>query len=195
MVFATRSSIKDPSLFCVDGEATLTADTDGILFVGALAGNDLGETYETRHESIGDKLVTVTSSGVTAPTFDGASVTPAQLSAVRGDAIELTGRHVILTLPSATARADVATIGRALQRLDAPHGVGPGRLTCWPATQFQRRYGWDFYASFFRALNGYSHGQVPGGSEGWHFVHDLFEQTADEDITPLFVAWDVPHPD
>ena len=36
--------------------------------------------------------------------------------------------------------------------------------------------------------------QVPGGSEGWHFVHDLFEQTAGEDVTPLFVAWDVPNP-
>ena len=60
--------------------------------------------------------------------------------------------------------------------------------------QFQYRYGWDFYASFFRALNGYSHSQVPGGPEAWHFVHDLFEQTSGKDVTPLFNAWQVPNP-
>ncbi|MCH9681920.1 MAG: hypothetical protein K0V04_10840, partial [Deltaproteobacteria bacterium] len=61
---------KDPALTCVRGEANFVADKDGILFVGGLADNDLGETYESRFWAEGSKTVSVTSEGATVPTVE-----------------------------------------------------------------------------------------------------------------------------
>ena len=81
---------------CVgDDEVTFTADKDGILFVGALAGNDLGETYETRYDATGEKTIVVESQNATVPTvlgseasaydFDGDNIYEVEVTADDGN--------------------------------------------------------------------------------------------------------------
>jgi hypothetical protein len=109
---------KDDNLTCVKGSATFTAGRDGILFVGALAGNDLGETYESRHDASGKKSVTVTSTHATVPTVQGNAATAFAFDDVASGWIEVWGQHVILTLPIASAKKDAQVMARATQRLD-----------------------------------------------------------------------------
>lgn len=303
---------KDPELTCVDGETTFVADKDGILFVGALPSNDLGETYESRSDDDGEKTVTISSNGATVPTISADQAAAYDLTAVTGGFVEIWGQHVILTLPLATAILDQSTLAAAAARLDdiydlayelrgalphsgqrirffpdettvgymlagnpvrmkldlvqggdttrisragepgtsvwgfahelghdfsfAPHGFWtyqPNSLEAWPnifsvyvfeklglelnndaksctssstgsfeggswspwtglcfLRQFQFRYGWQFYKDFFASILD----TTSTGGDGWHFVHDRFEQIAGEDITPIFTAWGVPHP-
>jgi hypothetical protein len=56
--------------------------------------------------------------------------------------------------------------------------------------QFQFRYGWDFYKEYFKQIKD----TTGTGGDAWTFVHDKFESIAKEDVTPLFDAWNVPHP-
>ncbi|MGB1015084.1 MAG: M60 family metallopeptidase, partial [Nannocystaceae bacterium] len=60
--------------------------------------------------------------------------------------------------------------------------------------EFEVGYGWEFYAEFFTILNATQNSDIPNGDATWHWVHDRFEEIAGEDITPVFVAWDVPNP-
>lgn len=110
---------KDAQLTCVQGQAQFTAQRDGILFVGALAGNDLGETYETRATASGKKRVTVMSEGATVPTLLGENAATFDFDAVKSGWLEVWGKHVILTLPVASAKKDAAVMARATGRLDA----------------------------------------------------------------------------
>lgn len=110
---------KDTALTCVGASTNFTAPKDGILFLGALAGNDLGETYETRHDDSGQKTVTVTSSQNTVPTVQSKDAASYPFSSVSSGWVEVWGKHVILTLPAAKAALDANTLLAATNRLDA----------------------------------------------------------------------------
>jgi hypothetical protein len=110
---------KDSELTCVKGSATLSADKDGILFVSALTSNDLGETYESRHDASGEKQVSVTSSADTVPTVQGADSAGFGFTEIASGWVEVWGAHVILTLPADSAEKDRQVLGRATERLDA----------------------------------------------------------------------------
>ena len=110
---------KDTALTCVKGSATFTASKDGILFVGALAGNDLGETYETRHDASGKKSVTITSTHQSVPTVLANEASTYAFAGVASGWVEVWGKHVILTLPVASAQKDAQVMARAAERLDA----------------------------------------------------------------------------
>lgn len=306
---------KDPQLFCVQGSMTITADKDGVLFVGALPSNDLGESYETRRNATGAKTVTISSDGMTVPTVESEHAAEYGYGEVGSGWVEVRGDHTILTLPLATVQSDASIVRAAVERIDQfyelhaqlrgglpQHGqrirffpdpnidgigymlagnpvrmdpvlvdaVYENRITragisgvdvwgfahelghdftfvnglwwyrensleAWPNVfsvhaleaqglplhgnlasctadapvpydtwdpwaglcfllQFQQKYGWEFYETFFEQLNTTEHADVPSGPEAWHFVHDRFEQIAGEDVTPLFVAWGVPNP-
>lgn len=109
---------KDPALTCVAGQATFTADKAGILYVGALAGNDLGETYETRRNATGAKSISVTSDGATAPTVEVGEAAGYPYGSVTGGWVEVRSTHVIMTLPTALAAQDAGAIASAAARID-----------------------------------------------------------------------------
>ena len=110
---------KDAALTCVKGSATFKAAKDGILFVGALAGNDLGETYESRSDASGKKSVTIASDRATVPTVQAADAPSFGFGSVTSGWVEVWGKHVILTLPIASAEKDAKVMTRATERLDA----------------------------------------------------------------------------
>lgn len=301
---------KDDDLTCVKGSTLFTAPRDGIVFVGALTENDLGETYESRSDDEGKKSVTVESAGQTVPTLLGSQAATFEFDAVASGWVEVWGEHVILTLPTSSAKEDAAVMLAATERLDAiyelelelrgaaphhgqrirffPDGTQPGymlagnpvrmaltlvnggdqtrisrsgeagtdiwgfahelghdfsfapngfwtyqenTLESWcnlfsiysleglglPISestvdcnmsstgdydswdpwgglcflrQFQFRYGWAFYEEFFQQIKD----TTSTSGDPWDFVHDKFEAIAGEDVTPLFEAWNVPHP-
>lgn len=110
---------KDPALTCVAGTGVVfTADKDGILFVGALPSNDLGETYETRDEATGSKTVTITSDGDTVPTVEAALAADYPFGDVVSGRVELRSDHIIVSVPTVTAGPDAAVIAAAMERLD-----------------------------------------------------------------------------
>lgn len=109
---------KDSELVCVEPSATFEADKDGILYVGALAGNDLGETYETRMNATGARQIQIDSAHQTVPTVLADEAASYDFAAVSSGWVELYGEHVILTLPAATAEADKAVLATALATLD-----------------------------------------------------------------------------
>src|SRR5204863_3781546 len=109
---------KDQQLTCVSGSATFTAAKDGILYVGALAENDLGETYEARAGAQGKKQVTVQSQSSTVPTVQATEAASYGFGSVASGWVEVWGKHVILTLPVASAKKDAAVMLRATARLD-----------------------------------------------------------------------------
>jgi hypothetical protein len=109
---------KDPALTCVSGQADFVADKDGILFVGGLPENDLGETYEARIDAMGSKMVTVTSDGATVPTVEALGSSEYAFAEVASGWVELRGDHVIITLPTTTALQDAAALEAAVARLD-----------------------------------------------------------------------------
>jgi len=109
---------KDPKLTCVADELVFTADKDGILFVGALSENDLGEGYEARFHASGEKTVTVTSEAATAPTILGGEAETYAFDQVSSGWIEVMGDHVILTIPTDKADEDSDVILQAIETLD-----------------------------------------------------------------------------
>ncbi|MEM7154498.1 MAG: M60 family metallopeptidase [Myxococcota bacterium] len=109
---------KDPALTCVDGEVVFTADKDGILFVGGLPENDLGETYEARVAAEGFKTVTVTSDGATVPTVESVLAAEYPFDEVASGWVEIRGDHVLLTLPTSTAGQDAAALEASVAILD-----------------------------------------------------------------------------
>jgi hypothetical protein len=112
-------SYKDPQLFCIQGsDVVITADKDGILFVGGLPSNDLGETYETRRLATGEKTVTVESNGSTVPTVESAEAAAYDYGQVASGWVELRGAHTIVTLPTATVGPDAAVVSAAIDRID-----------------------------------------------------------------------------
>lgn len=109
---------EESQMTCIDGEASVTADKDGILFLGAVASTDLGESYETRLNASGKKTVTVTAAGDTVPTVLGSETATFAFEQVSSGWLEVWGKHVILTLPRARAQSDAAELDAAVQRLD-----------------------------------------------------------------------------
>jgi hypothetical protein len=76
-------------------------------------------------------------------------------------------------------------------------GNSSGDYASWDAwgglcflRQFQFRYGWDFYKEYFKQIKD----TTSTGGDAWDFVYDKFEAIAGEDVSPLFDAWNVPHP-
>ncbi len=111
---------KDPALTCVAGdEVVFTADKDGIVFLGALPSNDLGETYETRRNASGSKQVTVTSDGHTVPTIDVADAAQTDFDAITSGWVEVRGTHTTITLPTVTAAQDANLLQDATSLIDA----------------------------------------------------------------------------
>jgi len=111
---------KDPALTCVAGEQVVfTADKPGILYLGALPSNDLGETYETRAKATGAKQVTLISEGHTVPTVDADAAASYGFETIASGWVEVRGQHVILTLPTATAAQDADILADATELLDA----------------------------------------------------------------------------
>ncbi len=109
---------KDQALTCVDGSATFTADKEGILFLGALPSNDLGESYETRRKATGEKTVRVESDGHTVPTVLATEAADYPFAEVSSGWVEIMGAHIIVTLPVATATVDADVLETALDTLD-----------------------------------------------------------------------------
>ncbi|NRB39531.1 MAG: hypothetical protein HRU20_13845 [Pseudomonadales bacterium] len=303
---------KDAQIHCVGSNGSFTADKEGIVYLGAVVSNDLGETYEARNNAIGALQVTVTSQGDTVPTISKAMAAYYDLDQVTSGWVEIRSEHNILTLPLATAKQDQSRLQAAIQRLDdiylshqklrlirpyhgqairwfpdttdAPgwmlagnpirmdpklvaansseritlaaevdngdwgfaHELGhnfnfsggdwyytssTAGLETWPnifsvyaqeslglpqrdvdcptlsanykATgqysvdfkdpwvslcfllEFKDRYGWEFYQDFYREFN-------ISPTSGWTNIHDRFEKSAGEDITPIFNAWKIP---
>jgi len=109
---------KDPAIHCVGEQSTFTAHEDGILYVGAVVSNDLGETYEARNRAQGALSVTVSASGDTVPTLSPAEAAALDWSRVSSGWIEIRGDHTILTLPVATAQKDASKLEAAVKRID-----------------------------------------------------------------------------
>jgi len=109
---------KDPAITCIGREGTITAHEDGILYVGAVVSNDLGETYEARKDAVGSLMVSVASEGETVPTIDHDVAPYFDYSQVTSGWVEIRSAHNILTLPVATAQQDAAKLTQASQRLD-----------------------------------------------------------------------------
>lgn len=110
---------KDPQLTCVQGVGVVfTADKDGVLFVGGLPSNDLGETYETRRFATGSKTVTVTSEGSTVPTVEAVEAADYPYGDVVSGWVELRGDHTIVTMPTALVGPDAAVVRAAVDRID-----------------------------------------------------------------------------
>ena len=109
---------KDPAITCIGREGTITAHEDGIVYVGAVVSNDLGETYEARNEAVGSLMVSVASDGDTVPTIDFDVAPYFDYSQVKSGWVEIRSAHNILTLPVATAQQDAAKLSQASQRLD-----------------------------------------------------------------------------
>ncbi|MGB1013991.1 MAG: hypothetical protein ACPG4T_07650, partial [Nannocystaceae bacterium] len=111
---------KDEALTCISGnDVVFTADKPGILFVGALPSNDLGEAYETRLNATGAKDVTISSDGQVVPTIEGDEAAGYDFDAITSNWVEVRGEHVILTLPVATAAQDADLLANATDGLDA----------------------------------------------------------------------------
>ena len=109
---------KDEKLNCVSDTLSLTADKDGILFLGALPSNDLGESYETRLKATGSKIVSVESSGDTVPTVLAREAAEYPFSDVSSKWVEIMGKHIIITIPTASAIEDAKVLEKALATLD-----------------------------------------------------------------------------
>jgi hypothetical protein len=109
---------EEVEMTCVDGQAEVTADKDGILYVGALPSDDLGETYETRREATGVKTATITSDGATVPYIAVADAADYPYDQVVAPWVEIAGEHIIVTLPRDVAAMDAAQLADALARLD-----------------------------------------------------------------------------
>ena len=109
---------KDPAITCIGREGTIVAHEDGILYVGAVVSNDLGETYEARKDAVGSLMVSVASEGETVPTIDHDVAPYFDYSQVTSGWVEIRSAHNILTLPVATAQQDAAKLTQASQRLD-----------------------------------------------------------------------------
>ena len=109
---------KDPAISCIGTAGTFMAHEDGILFVGSVVSNDLGETYEERADATGSVLVTVSSTGDTVPTVDYEDAPYYDYVGVSSGWVEIRSPNNILTLPIATAIHDASKLTEAVQRLD-----------------------------------------------------------------------------
>lgn len=110
---------KGPAISCIGSSATFTAHEDGIVYVGAVVSNDLGEAYDTRTGATGSVHVTITSSGETVPTIAHNEAANYDFAAVSSGWIEIRSEHNIMTLPIATAIKDAGKLEAAGERLDA----------------------------------------------------------------------------
>jgi hypothetical protein len=109
----------DDTVGCIGKGGTYVAPKDGILFLGAMASTDLGETYETRKKAKGEVQVTLVSQGGITPTIKAESAANYDYAGVTSGWIEVLGKHTILTLPTTTAIQDAKTIKPAIDRIDA----------------------------------------------------------------------------
>ena len=109
----------DADLSCIGEQGSITAHRDGIVFVGGLVSNDLGETYESRRDASGKLRVTVQSQGNTVPTITRDLVNYFNYEQVNSGWVELRSEHTIITLPTATAIQDKNKLAAVLQRFDA----------------------------------------------------------------------------
>lgn len=109
---------EDSKLTCIGSEGEITAHRAGILFVGGLVGNDLGETYESRRNARGSLTVTVASQSDTVPTVSAEMAGYYSYDQVRSGWVELRGDYTILTLPTATASQDKNRLQAVLKRFD-----------------------------------------------------------------------------
>lgn len=118
LVARLNLAFEDTVLHCIDGELELTADKDGIVFVGVFTGNDLGETYETRRNASGMATVTITAEHTTVPTLRREFVADYDYAGIESGWVEIAGEHIILTLPTSLAEQDRATLVPTLDLLD-----------------------------------------------------------------------------
>lgn len=181
---------KDNALNCVAGQATITADKPGILFVGALPSNDLGETYETRLKATGVKDVTVTSAGATVPfiAVEDAATYPYDL--VASGWVEISGKHTILTLPTDTTKQDAASLATAVDLIDTFYelhfkmrGALPqhGQRIRWIADANVKQFAYMLAGNPVRmdpilVSKGFAHRISIAGKPGvdvWGFAHEL----------------------
>jgi hypothetical protein len=109
---------EDSTIFCVGSHATIVAPKEGILYLGAIVGTDLGDSYEARYQNSGTLSVLVGSAGSTVPSITMANVGTYDFTRVTSGWTELWSRHFIVTVPSTTAIADQATAVASLDYLD-----------------------------------------------------------------------------
>ncbi|AFV00358.2 ricin-type beta-trefoil lectin domain protein [Simiduia agarivorans] len=180
---------KDPAISCIGSSATFTAHEDGIVYMGSVVSNDLGEAYDTRTRATGSLTVTVESNGETVPTIAHNEAANYDFAAVSSGWIEIRSEHNIMTLPIATAIKDAGKLEAAGDRLDAFYkqhlalrGKAPyqGQAIRWFADT-KDAPGWMLAGNPVRmdpALVDH-HGEhritliADDGNNGWGFAHEL----------------------
>ena len=114
-----RSGLRfEDALTCIGTEATFTAPSDDIVYVGMVASTDLGETYGDRLRLSGTIEVTVSSAGQTVPTVAASALADYDFGAIESGWVELQSAHHIVTLPAAQVEVDRAEAAAGLETLD-----------------------------------------------------------------------------
>lgn len=109
----------EESIFCVGSSATIVAPRSGILYLGAVVGTDLDDSYEARYDNSGTMSVVVSSDdGRTVPSVRMADIGSYDFSGVLSGFVELWSRHLIVTAPTEIVRADQTTAAASLDFLD-----------------------------------------------------------------------------
>ncbi|UTA46835.1 M60 family metallopeptidase [Simiduia sp. 21SJ11W-1] len=115
---------KDPLVGCAGKAMTYTAPRAGVVFVGGIVSNDLGESYETRARAEGAINVTVSavnpdgSRGKIVPTIEVGAAANFPYGEIESGWVEVLGKHTLLHLPASIAQQDASEIADAIKRLD-----------------------------------------------------------------------------
>jgi Carbohydrate binding module (family 6)/Peptidase M60, enhancin and enhancin-like len=109
----------DNTIGCIGTGGTYVAPQDGILFLGSIAGTDLGDTYENRRTASGEVKVTATSQGSVVPTIRAADAANFNYDSVTSGWIEVLGKHTILTLPVSSAKQDAKILTASVDQIDS----------------------------------------------------------------------------
>lgn len=109
---------KDVNIYCIGSAGEFIAHTDGIVYIGAVVSNDLGEAYETRKDAQGAIEVTIESSGLTVPIVDKNMASFYDYQQIASGWVEIRSPYTILTLPTSTAIKDKAKLQGVMQRID-----------------------------------------------------------------------------
>ena len=112
---------------CFKDNMTFVATEDGILYLGMMISDGLGDPwlefledqhYGIRHRAQGTKQVVVTSEGATVPTVTKCDAASFDFSSVESGWVELRGQNIVLAMPTALAEQEQSLLAKAMDRLD-----------------------------------------------------------------------------
>lgn len=119
---------RDEKLHCINEYLKLTADKDGILYLGSMIEDDKALFYrDLRHHARGELGVKIESTGHTVPSIAWKNASTYDFQAVQSGWVEVYGEHIILTLPTTIAHKDKEKFEASLNRLDRVYNLH-GRL-------------------------------------------------------------------